>query len=106
MAPLDYALAKSHTDISPWMCPRDLIDADVNHITSTIQVFVTSTQSAEIENANFGGEMIYQVCLILTIFKYVVSMPIAVSSHLHICTPDVLHTRQNVTAAHFPPCVL
>jgi hypothetical protein len=44
---------------------QGLVDADMNHITSTIQVFVTSTQSAEIENANFGGEMIYQVQRVL-----------------------------------------
>ena len=69
MAPLDHALANSHTDISPWTYPRDWIDADVNHITSTLQAFVTSMQSAEIENANFGGDMIYQVRLTVMIFK-------------------------------------
>ena len=69
MTPLDHALANSHTDISPWTCPRDWINADVNHITSSLQVFAASTQSAEIENANFGGDMIYQVRLIVTIFK-------------------------------------
>ena len=72
MAPLDRALVSSHTDMSPWTCPRDWIDADVNHIRSTIQVFAASTQSAEIEDANFGGDMIYQVRLIVTIFKLVV----------------------------------
>lgn len=106
MAPLDYALANFHTDILPWTCARDWIDADINHITSAIQVLVVSTQRAEIENAHFGGDMIYQVRLIVPIFKYVVSTPIAASSHLYICTLDVLHARQKVTAAHFPPCLL
>lgn len=69
MAQLDHALGNSRVDIFPWMCPREWIDADVNHITSMIQVFVASMQSAEIEDANFGGEMIYQVHLMVMIFK-------------------------------------
>ena len=69
MAPLDHALANSHTDISPWMCARDWIDADVNHVTSTVQVFTASTRCAEIEDVNFGADMIYQVRLIVMIFK-------------------------------------
>ena len=101
MAPLDRALVSSHTDMSPWTCPREWIDADINHITSTIQVFAASMQSAETENVNFGGDMIYQVCLIVTIFKLVVSTPNAAPSHLHICTPDVLHARQKVTIVYF-----
>jgi hypothetical protein len=69
MAPLDRALANSQVDISPWTCTRDWIDADVDHVTSTIQVFVASTQNTEIEDADFGGDMIYQVRLIIMIFK-------------------------------------
>jgi hypothetical protein len=69
MAPLDYALVNFHTDISPWTCARDWIDADVSQIRSAIQVLAASTQRAGIESANFGGDMIYQVCLIALIFK-------------------------------------
>jgi len=75
MAPLDYSLT-SHTDISPWKSAKDWLDADTNQITSITQVFVTSTQSAEIENAHFGGDMIYQR-LIIYVF-----------AHLMFCTCD------------------
>jgi hypothetical protein len=90
MAPLEYSLT-SQTDISPWKNAKDWLDADTNQITSITQVFVTSTRSAEIENAHFGGDMIYQVRLIVRIFKYIVSTMIAASDHLRLCTPDVLH---------------
>jgi hypothetical protein len=69
MATLDHALANSHTDISPWVWASDWIDADVNLVTSAIQAFITSTRSAEIEDANFGRDMVYQVRLIIMIFK-------------------------------------
>jgi len=75
MAPLDYSLT-SHTDISPWKSAKDWLDADTNQITSITQVFVTSTKSAEIENAHFGGDMIYQR-LIIYVF-----------AHLMFCTCD------------------
>jgi hypothetical protein len=68
MAQLDRALATSQTDISPWTCAKDWIDAGANQVTFAIQVFVASTQSAEIEDANFGGDMVYQVRLAVTIF--------------------------------------
>jgi hypothetical protein len=68
MAPLDHALTNFQTDISPWTCPKDWIDADVSHVTLTIQEFVASTQSAEIEDANFRGNMVYQVCLSYNIY--------------------------------------
>jgi hypothetical protein len=92
MAPLDHALCNFQVDRSPWTCARDWIDADVNHVTSTIQVFITSTQSAQIEDADFDGDMIYQVRLIVMIFKSVVSSAIVASNCLHLCTPHVLHT--------------
>ena len=66
---LDDELCNSQMNISPWTYARDWIDADVNHVTSTIQVFVASTQRAEIRDANFGGDMIYQVRLIVMIFN-------------------------------------
>ena len=69
MLVLDGELCNSQMTISPWTCARDWIDADVNHVTSAIQRFVTSTQSAEIRDANFGGDMIYPVRLIVMIFK-------------------------------------
>ena len=46
------------------MCPKDWIDADFNQVTFAIQGFVTSTQSAKIEDANFDGNMVYQVCFV------------------------------------------
>ena len=64
MVPLDHALGNSQMDISPWKCARDWIDVDVCHVTSTIQAFLASTQSAEIEVVNFGGEMVHQAHLI------------------------------------------
>jgi hypothetical protein len=69
MALLDDELCNSQINMSPWTCARDWIDADVNHVTSTIQAFVASTQSAEIRDANFGGDMIYQVRVIDMISK-------------------------------------
>ena len=69
MLVLDEELCNSQMNISPWRCARDWIDADVNHVTSTIQGFVTSTQSTEIRDANFGGDMIYQVRLRVMIFN-------------------------------------
>jgi hypothetical protein len=50
------------------MCANDWIDADFNQVTFAIQGFVASTQSTEIEDANFGGNMVYQVRFV-TIFK-------------------------------------
>jgi GH25 family lysozyme M1 (1,4-beta-N-acetylmuramidase) len=67
MAPLDHDLAHFQMDISPWMCPKDWIDADANQVTLLIQVFVTSTKSAEIQDANFGGNMVHQVHFSYTI---------------------------------------
>jgi hypothetical protein len=55
-------------DISPWTYAKDWIDADFNQVTFAIQRFVVSTPSAEIEDANFGGNMVYQVRFV-TIFK-------------------------------------
>jgi hypothetical protein len=69
MALLDDELCNFQTNISPWTCARDWIGADVNHVTSAIQVFVTSSQSAAIKDANFGRDMIYQVRLIIIIFN-------------------------------------
>ena len=71
-AALDGALANSHTDISPWQDPEDWLHADTNQITSITQVFAASTQSAEIEETNFGRDMIYPVCLIARTFQYVI----------------------------------
>jgi hypothetical protein len=67
MAPLDHALANSHPNISPWNGAKDWLDADMNQVTSIIQEFVASTESAEVENANFGGDMINQVRLTVII---------------------------------------
>jgi hypothetical protein len=69
MASLDHSLGNFQVDISPWTCARDWIEADANHVISTVQVFIASTKSAEIEGANFGGDMIYQVRLIIMTLK-------------------------------------
>ena len=92
MAPLDYALTNSYTDISPWNNAKDWLDADMNYVVSLIQLFATSLPGgAEIKYANFGGDMVYQVCLTASIFRSVVSTLITASDCLCLCAPDVLH---------------
>jgi len=76
MALLDDELCNSQMNIFPWTCARDWIDADVTHVTSTIQVFVASTQSVELRDANLCGDMIYQ------------RLVIYVFAHLMFCTHD------------------
>jgi hypothetical protein len=91
MASLDYALVNFHTDISPWKSPVEWLDADTSQIINMIHVFAASTNSAEIENANFAGDMVYPVRSTAAIFKYVISKLVAASNCLHLCTPYVLH---------------
>jgi hypothetical protein len=48
--------------ISPWKSPIEWLHADMNYIDSIIQGIFILTENAEIDEANFAGAMIYQVC--------------------------------------------
>jgi hypothetical protein len=69
MTQLDHALTNFQPDISPWTHAKDWIDADVDQVTSAIQVFAEVAPNAEIMDANLGGDMVYQVRLEVTLFK-------------------------------------
>jgi hypothetical protein len=69
MASFDHSLGNFQVDTSPWTCARDWIKADVNYVISTVQVFIGLTKSAKIKGANFSGDMIYQVRLIIMTLK-------------------------------------
>jgi hypothetical protein len=95
MTSLDHALANFNTDFSPWTSATDWLDADTKQVTSIIHEFVTWKHSAELENASFAGDMIYQVRSIVTSFEYLVSTLVSASACLHLCT---FNPREKVIA--------
>jgi len=101
---VDQALTNFEPEILSLKSPMEWLHADANHINSVIQGIVTLTECAEIEQANFAGAMIYQVCWTLPGYSNVWSLTMGSASNcLHFCAPNALCKWRDVSTPNIFP---
>lgn len=99
----DDALTTFEPGISYLTSPIDWLQSDVNRVNDIIQSIATLTGKTEIQEANFRGAMIYQVCFFIWEFDVHSLTCLIASDHIYIRASYALCWWTKVFSNSIPP---